>query len=165
MTFVQGARKIVLTVEVGGHSIYKWTLVSQLTGNVFLSKARLARSKHSIQFNNHDNCLQSGSSCRSSLLCIGSNCGVHFVQRSTTRLSSTVRSAAKRKRGHSSVANKAGNATNTLNGVDEGSWWVGRCKLCSVATGNNLGCYDRRLTSLLEQRNHGGETLTILILK
>ena len=75
VTLVQGARKIVPTLEVGGHSIYKSTLVSELNGNVFLSKDRLARSKHSIQFNNHDNCLQSGSSCGSSLLCIGSNCG------------------------------------------------------------------------------------------
>jgi hypothetical protein len=58
VTLVQGAGKIMPTVEVGGHSIYKSTLVSQLNGNVFLSKDRLARIKHSIQFNNHDNCLQ-----------------------------------------------------------------------------------------------------------
>jgi hypothetical protein len=97
VTPVQRAGKIVPTMEFGGHSIYKSTLVSQLNGNVFLSKDRLARIKHSIQFNNHDNCLQSGSSSRSSLLCIGSECGVHFVQRSTTRLLSTVRPATKKK--------------------------------------------------------------------
>jgi hypothetical protein len=93
VTSVQRTEKILPTVEVDGHSIYKSTLVSQLNGNVFLSKDRLARIKHSIHFNNHDNCLQARSSCGSSLLTIGSDCGVHFVQRSTTRLLSTVKSS------------------------------------------------------------------------
>ena len=55
---VQGAGKILPTVDVDGHSIYKSTLVSQLNGNIFPSKVKLARNKHSIQFNNYDNCLQ-----------------------------------------------------------------------------------------------------------
>ncbi len=98
VTSAQATGKILPTVEVDGHSIYKSTLVSQLNGNVFLSKDRLARIKHSIYFNNLDNCLQARSSYGSSLLTIGSDCGVHFVQRSTTRLLSTVKSAVKRKK-------------------------------------------------------------------
>ena len=45
---IHGAWKIVPTIEVGGHCIYKSTLVLQLNGNHFLSKDRLARIKHSI---------------------------------------------------------------------------------------------------------------------
>ena len=118
--------KIKPTMEVDGHCIYKSTLVYQLNGNNFLSKDKLTRIKHTIQFNNHDNCMQSGLSLGTGLLCIGSNCGVHFVQRITTRLSSTVRFAAKRKRGRPSSASASGTATNILNAVDEGPWWMGR---------------------------------------
>ena len=152
---ISASGKIVPTVEVGSHSIYKSTLVSQLNGNVFLSKDRLARIKHSIQFNNHDNCLQSGSSSGSSLLCIGSDCGVHFVQRSTTKLSSTVRSAAKRKKGRSSTANKAGNATNILSGVDEGSWWVGRVQALRRRNGHQFGVL-RQAVDLLARTEESG---------
>ena len=53
----QGSERIEVTVEVDGHVIYKSTLMSQLNGSVFLSKDRLARIKHSAQFNNHDNFL------------------------------------------------------------------------------------------------------------
>lgn len=78
------ANKIQPTVQVDGHCIYKSTLVSQLNGNSFLSKDRLVRIKHSIEFNNHDNYSRAGLSSGTGLLCIGSGCGVHFVQRSTT---------------------------------------------------------------------------------
>jgi hypothetical protein len=98
VTLVQGAEKIWPTIEVDGHSIYKSILVLQLNDNTFLSKDRLARTKHSIQFNNHDNCLQARSSCGSSLLSIGSHGGVHFVQLSTTRVLSTVKSVVKQKK-------------------------------------------------------------------
>ena len=67
VTSVQRIGNILPTIEVDGHSIYKSTLVLQLNGNVFLYKDRLARNKHSIQFNNHDNHLQARSSCGSSL--------------------------------------------------------------------------------------------------
>ena len=67
VTSVQRIGKILATVEVDGHSIYKSTLILQLSGIVFLSKYRLARIKHSIQFNNHDNYLQARSSCGSRL--------------------------------------------------------------------------------------------------
>ena len=90
VTSVHRTIKILPTKGVDGHYIYKSTFVSQLNGIDFLSKDELAKIKHSIQFNNHDNCLMARSSRGSSLLYIGSNCGVHFVQRSTTRLLSTV---------------------------------------------------------------------------
>ena len=41
-------------------------------------------------------------------------------------LLSTVKFAAKRKRGHSMILVKARHVTNTLNEVDACSWWVGR---------------------------------------
>lgn len=122
MSAIQNNKKIKGMVELESHSIYKSTLVSQLNGNNFLSKDRLARIKHNIAFNNHDNCMETGLSAGTSLLCIGSNYGVHFIQRSTTRLSSTVKSAAKRKRGRPSNAGKIGTATNILSAVDEGAW-------------------------------------------
>ena len=75
----QGGPKIQPTVEVDGHCIFKSTLVSQLNGNNFLSKDRLARIKHNIQFNNHDNCVRVGMSLGTGFLSIGSNCAVHFV--------------------------------------------------------------------------------------
>ena len=115
MTSVQRTEKILPTVEVDGHSFYKSTFVSELNGNVFLSKDRLASIKYSIQFNNHNNCLEARS-----------DRGVPFVQRSTTRLLSTVKSVAKRKRGRVITVVKAINATNILNGVDSSSWWVKR---------------------------------------
>jgi hypothetical protein len=71
---VHGARNILPTVEVDGHSICKSTLISQLNDNIFLSKDRLARIKLIFEFNNHDNCLQARSSCVSSLLYIGFDC-------------------------------------------------------------------------------------------
>jgi hypothetical protein len=43
VTFVRGAGKILPTIKVDGHSIYKPTHVSQLNDNFFLSKDRLAR--------------------------------------------------------------------------------------------------------------------------
>jgi len=113
--------KIEPTVQTEGHCVYKSTIVSELNGNSFLSKDRLARIKQSIKFNNHDNCVRAGLSSGTGLLCLGSDCGVHFIQRNTTRLSSTVRSAAKRKRGRATSASRDGNATNVLNAVDEGA--------------------------------------------
>jgi hypothetical protein len=56
---------------------------------------------------------------------------------------------------------KTRNATNILNGVYSNSWWVGRCRLCGGAMGNNLGYLGKWLTFLLEWRNQGGEILII----
>ena len=67
VTSVLSIENILPTVEIDGQSIYKSTLVSQVNGNVFLTKGRLARIQHVIQFNNHDNYLHARFSCGSSL--------------------------------------------------------------------------------------------------
>ena len=79
VTVDQGVRKIVSCKEIVGYSVYKSTLVSQLNGDVFPSKDRLARIKHIIQFNYHDDCLQARSLGGSNMLRIWSNYEVHFV--------------------------------------------------------------------------------------
>jgi hypothetical protein len=53
----------------------------------------------------------------------GSDAGVYFLQRSNTTISSTVKVVAKQKKMRPS---KNGTAICVLNGVDEGTWWVGR---------------------------------------
>ena len=80
---------------------------------------------------------------------------MHFVQRSTTRLSSTVRFAAKRKKGRSCVANTAGNATNIMNGVYEGSWWVGRVQAMRRRNGKQFGVL-RQAVDLLARTEESG---------
>lgn len=152
----ENEEKIKGTVELEGHTIYKSTLVSQLNGNNFLSKDRLARVKHSIAFNNHDNCVDASLSAGTGLLCIGSDCGVHFVQRSTTRLSSSVKSAAKRKRGRTSAAGKVGTATNILSAVDEGKWWVGRVQCMRRRNGRQFGVL-RQPVDLLSRMEENGK--------
>jgi hypothetical protein len=127
------------TVEFAGHSIYKSTLVSQLNGNPFLSKDRLTRVKHSMYFNNHDDYITAAASSSTCLLGIGSDCGVYFVQSSTANISSTVRSAAKRKRGRNSKASKSGTPTNILQGVDDGTWWIGRVQSMRRRVGTQWG--------------------------
>lgn len=134
----QGGPKIQPTVEANGHCIFKSTLVSQLNGNNFLSKDRLARIKHNIQFNNHDNCVRAGMSLGTGLLSIGSNCAVHFVHQNTTRLSSMVRSATKRKQGPPSNTFRL-NAINVLLVVDEGTWWIGGIQAMRRRNGRQFG--------------------------
>ena len=153
----QGSERIEATVEADGHVIYKSTLVSQLNGSVFLSKDRLARIKHSAQFNNHDNCLQASSSSGSGLLSIGSDCAVHFVQRSTTRLSSTVRSAAKRKRGPPSNPSRL-TPTNCLRAVDEGVCWLGRVQAMRRRNGKQFGVLRQPMDLLARLEDRGRRT-------
>jgi len=147
-------QKIQPTVEVEGHYIYKSTLVSQLNGNSFLSKDQLAQIKQSIKFNNHDNCVQASLSSGTSLLCVGSDYGVHFVQRSMTRLSSTVRFAAKRKRGRLPNASSVGSATNILHIVDEGAWWVGRVQAMRHCNGRQFGVLQQPLDLLAKMEEN-----------
>lgn len=130
---------IVPVVEFGGHFIYKSTLVSQLNGNPFLSKDRLTRVKHSMYFNNHDDYLSAAASSSTCLLGIGSDCGVYFVQNSTTTVSSTVKSALKRKKGRQPKSSKAGRPTNILQGVEDGSWWIGRVQSMRRLHGKQWG--------------------------
>ena len=155
VTMLPSNEKITPIVEVDGHCIYKSTLVSQLNGNRFLSKDRLARIKHSIEFNNHDNCMQAGSSSSTGLLCIGSDCGVHFVQRSTTRISSIVKSAAKHKRGRPPSAPTPSTATNILNAVDEAAWWVGRVQAMWRQNGRQFGVLRQPVDLLARMEENG----------
>ena len=118
--------KVLPFVEYAGHKIYKSTLVSQLNGNPFLSKDRLTRVKHSMYFNNHDDYMSAASSSSTCLLGLGSDCGVYFVQRSSTTTASTVKAVARRKKGKGTSASKRGSPTSILNGEDQGTWWIGR---------------------------------------
>ena len=61
------------------------------------------------------------------------------MQRSTTRISLTMINATKRKGGHLTNANRVENATNILFKANEGSWWLGGCKLCSGIMAIHLG--------------------------
>lgn len=116
--------KVIPVVEYRGHQIFKATLVSQLNANPFLSKDRLTRVRNSVYFNNSDDYLSAASSSSTCLLGLGSDCGVYFVQRSSTTVSSTVKAAARR---HSQSRNgQCGVPSSCLEGVDKGSWWVGR---------------------------------------
>ena len=54
-------------------------------------------------------------------------------------LLSTVKFAAKQKKGHSMILVKARHVTNTLNEVDACSWWVGRVQAMRWRNGNNVG--------------------------
>jgi len=94
--------KVIPFVEFGGHKIFKSTLVSQLNSNPFLSKDRLTRVRNSIYFNNSDDYITASSSTETMLLVLGMDCGVYFMQRTTTTMSSSVKTAARRTRGRSS---------------------------------------------------------------
>ena len=139
-----GTPQVVPLIQFSGHTIYKSTLVSQLNGNPFLSKDRLTRVKNSIFFNNSDDYVTATSSSTSMLLGLGSDCGVYFVQRSTTRLSSTVKSVVRRKRRRPGKETpkrgrpqKDASPTNILEGVDEGRWWIGRVQKIRRKVGNS----------------------------
>ena len=130
-------KKIVPVVEFGGCNIYKSTLVAQLNGNPFLSKDRLTRVRNSIYFNNSEDYLSAAQCSSTCLLGIGSHCGVYFVQRSTTLVSSTVKAAVSR-RSKSRLA-KGKNPCSVLTGVDEGTWWLGRIQKIKRKYGNKWG--------------------------
>jgi hypothetical protein len=66
-------------VKYQGNKIYKFTLVSQLNANPFLSKDRLTCVRKSMYFNNLNVYLIATSSNSTCLLGLGNNCGVYFV--------------------------------------------------------------------------------------
>lgn len=117
--------KVEAFVDFGGHKIYKSPLVGQLNGNPFLSKDRLTRVKNSLYFNNSDAYVSAAESENTCFVGIGSDVGVFFVQRSTIVQPSTVAAAKKRGRCR---ASKKGTPTSVLQGVDQGTWWVGRIR-------------------------------------
>jgi hypothetical protein len=111
------------TVQYNGHEIYKSTLVSELNSNPFLSKDMLTRVHNSIFFNNSNDYVAAANSESSCLLGLGSDCAIYFVQRNTTRMIFAAKASMKRSRGW---ASRSGRPTNVLEGVDEGTWWLGR---------------------------------------
>jgi len=106
--------KVIPVVEFFSHKIFKFTFVSQLNSNPFLSKDRLTRIKNSIYFNTSDDYINA-SSTETMLLGLGRDCGVYFVQSNTTTVSSTVKATKKKKKGRPA---KNRQATCVLNGVD-----------------------------------------------
>ena len=95
----QNIPKIVVSyVETGGHRVFKLTLVTQLNENPFLSNDRLKRVQNSIFYNNSNDVLNATLSSTSCLLGVGLDCGVYFVQRSSTGISSIVKSTVQRSR-------------------------------------------------------------------
>ena len=130
--------KVEPFVQFDGNKIFKSTLVGQLNGNPFLSKDRLTRVKNSLYFNNADVYLSAAQSSSTCFVGIGSDVGIFFVQRSTLSRPSTI--AAAKKRGRSRASNR-GTATSVLQGVDEGTWWVGRIqKMRRRLGGTSWGC-------------------------
>ena len=119
---VLSAEKVIPFVEYGGHKIFKSILVSQLNANPFLSKDRLTGVKNSIYFNNLDDYIPASCSMKTMLLGLGMDCGVYFMQRSTTTVSSSVKAAVRRTRGRPSSKIQP---TCVLNGVDQGTWCIG----------------------------------------
>jgi hypothetical protein len=116
--------KVIPVVEYRSHQIFKSTLVSQLNANPFLSNDSLTRVKNSMYINNFADYLSAASSSSICLLGLGLNCGVYFIQRSSTMVSSTMKAATRR---HSrSRDGQCGVPSSCLQGVDKGSWWVGR---------------------------------------
>ena len=89
------------------------------------------------------------------MLSNGSDCAVHFVQRSTTRLSSIVKSAAKRKRGRPSNVSRL-TATNVLHAVDEGACWLGRVQAMRRRNGKQFGVL-RQPVDLLARLEENGK--------
>ncbi|KAL3697900.1 hypothetical protein R1sor_011976 [Riccia sorocarpa] len=78
----QEVKKFDPMVSYDGHSMYKATLVSQLVGNLTLSKDRLTRIKQSIYFNGvkQKPMLDGVPVC---ILDIGSDCAIFFKSENT----------------------------------------------------------------------------------
>lgn len=95
--------KVLPIVTFQGHFIYKFTLVSQLNGNPYLSKERLIRMKNSIYFNNSDDYLAASSSTTSMLLGLGFDVGVYFKDMRGS--ASTVRAARTKTSGRPAAIN------------------------------------------------------------
>ena len=88
-----------------------------------MSKDRLTKVKKSIYFNKFDVYINVSSSTEKMLLGLGMDCGVYFMWRSTKTMSSTVKSIVRMTIGR---LLKNLQPTCVLNGVDRGTWCIGR---------------------------------------
>lgn len=65
--------KVMLMVEYDGRQIFKATLVSQLSANLFLSKDKVTQVKKSIYFNINDDYISASSLSTSMLIRLASD--------------------------------------------------------------------------------------------
>lgn len=94
--------------------------------SIFLARIdhRLPKIQNSIYLNNSDEYLSVAANIDIQLLGVGNDCGVQFVQRHSTTMTSTTKAAGKR--GRKKCAANQGHPTNILDGVDCTSWWINR---------------------------------------
>jgi len=79
--------------------------------------------KDSLYFNNSEDYLSIAQCSNTYFVRIGLDVGVYFVQRSSITRPSTVN--ATKKKGRCRLG-KLGRVVSTMQGVDEGTWWIGR---------------------------------------
>ena len=159
---------VVPYIKSGGHRVFKSILVTQLNGNPFLSKDNLKKIRNSIFYNNSDDVLNATSSSTSCLLGIGLDSGVYFVQRSSTCISSTIKSAVHRSRKRKKQQpGYKGQPCRITNGVDEGSWWIGRVQKIRRRYGNKWGACKQPVDLLDRPANvqqKGTSTPSVMVL-
>ena len=150
VTSVQRIGKILPTVEVDGHSIYKSTLLSQLNGNFFYPK--IDQHELNILFDSTTMIIVSKQDLHVDQVCNLQDLimGCILSNRAQQKLLSTVKSAAKRKNGRSKTTVKVENATNILNRVDFSSWQVGRVQAMRRHNRKRFGIL-RQVVDLLAQ--------------
>ena len=118
-----------------GKAIFKFTLVAELNGNLFLLKDRLTRIKNSMYFNNVEDYLSTANSSTTVLLGLGMDCGVLFMQSRNLGQSSNVRAAQKR----NCCGAPVGCPTTMTAGVDINTWWLGRVQKMHKKVGKTWG--------------------------
>ena len=95
--------------------------------------------KHSIYFNNSDDYIVASLSMETILLGLGIDCGVYFMQRNTTTISSLVKTAVRRTRGRPSKKLQPTCVVNRLNGVYQGMWCIGQVQKMRRKVGTRWG--------------------------
>ena len=81
LTSQNPTHKIESVVHYNGRAIYESTLVSELNGNLFLSKDRLTRIKNSVYFNNAEDYLSATNSTTTAFLGLGTDYGCYLCNR------------------------------------------------------------------------------------
>jgi len=115
----ENVRKIInLVVDIDGKDMFKSCLVSQLNGNLTLSKDRLTKARNGVYFRQDGKAPQKGVSIGFG---IGSDCGVLFESNS---ISTTERTGRK------------GVPQSTKQGISCGTWYIGRVQRIREKDGN-----------------------------